>query len=61
MSKTRRGSEMKTIGVNVSESAAIELERRARSMQMSTSCYCKTILQHWLDSGQPLIVSEESI
>lgn len=50
--------EMKTIGVNMALTAAMEIERRAKTMNVSTSQYCKTILQQWLDSGRHLSLSE---
>ena len=52
------GKGTKTIGINMSEKMADELERRAESMHISKSKYAKIILQHWLDSGKKLTLSE---
>ncbi|MBC8206629.1 MAG: hypothetical protein ISR85_00510 [Kiritimatiellales bacterium] len=52
------GKETKTIGINMSKKMADELERRALSMHISKSNYCKVILQQWLDSGAKLTLSE---
>ena len=49
---------MQTIGINMTEKMADELERRAESMHISKSKYCKIILQQWLDSGNKLTLSE---
>lgn len=48
----------KTIGLNMSKDMATTLEKRAASMHISTSSYCKIILQQWLDSGKKLTLSE---
>jgi hypothetical protein len=37
---------------------AQELERRALSMHISKSTYCKMILQQWMDSGAKLTLGE---
>jgi hypothetical protein len=47
-----------TIGINMSKKMAVELEKRAASMYISKSKYCKIILQQWLDSGKKLTLSE---
>ena len=52
------GKGTKTIGINMSEKMADELEKRATSMHISKSKYCKIILQQWLDSGKKLTLSE---
>ena len=52
------GPGTKTIGINMSEKMADELERRAESMHISKSKYAKIILQQWLDSGNKLTLSE---
>ena len=52
------GKGTKTIGINMSEKMAAELERRASSMHISKSKYAKIILQQWLDSGKKLTLSE---
>jgi len=36
-----------------------ELERRSSSMSITTSKYCKIILQQWLDSAKKLTVIEQ--
>jgi hypothetical protein len=52
------GKGTKTIGINMSEKMANDLEKRANSMHISKSKYCKIILQQWLDSGNKLTLSE---
>ena len=52
------GKDTKTIGINMSEKMANDLEKRSNSMQISKSKYCKIILQQWLDSGKKLTLSE---
>lgn len=53
------GKGTKTIGINMSKKMADELEKRATSMHISKSKYCKIILQQWLDSGNKLTLSEK--
>ena len=52
------GKGTKTIGINMKKDMANELERRAKSMQLSTGAYCKIILGQWLDSGKKLQLKE---
>ena len=52
------GKDTKTIGINMNNKMADELEKRAQSMHLSTSKYCKVILQQWLDSGKKLKLQE---
>lgn len=52
------GKNTKTIGINMNKKMAGELEKRAGSMHISKSKYCKIILQQWLDSGHKLTLSE---
>ena len=52
------GKGTKTIGLNMNDKMALELEKRAKSMGISNSNYCKIILQKWLDSGNKLTLSE---
>ena len=52
------GKGTQTIGINMDKKMANELEKRARSMHISKSKYCKIILQQWLDSGKKLTLSE---
>jgi len=52
------GKNTKTIGINMSEKMADELEKRAESMHLSTSKYAKIILQQWLESGKKLKLQE---
>jgi hypothetical protein len=42
----------------MSKKMANELEKRASSMHISKSKYCKIILQQWIDSGKKLTLSE---
>ena len=52
------GKNTKTIGINMPEKMAAELEKRAQSMHISKSNYCKIILRQWIDSGKKLTLSE---
>jgi hypothetical protein len=52
------GKNTKTIGINMSQKMADELESRAESMHLSTSKYCKVILTEWLKSGKKLKLQE---
>ncbi len=52
------GKGTKTIGINMSKQMADELEKRASSMHISKSKYCKLILQQWIDSKKKLTLSE---
>ena len=58
MSTNPAGKGTKTIGINMSANMADNLEKRALSMHISKSKYCKIILQSWLDSGKKLTLSE---
>ena len=49
----------KTIGVNMNEQMVRELEKRAKSMHLSTSHYCRLILLEWLNSGKKLVLKEQ--
>ena len=53
------GKNTKTIGINMTKEVADELEKRASSMQLSTSKYCKVILTEWLNSGKKLTLQEK--
>lgn len=52
------GKGSKTIGINMSAKMANELTKRAESMHLSVSRYCKIILQQWIDSGEKLKLTE---
>lgn len=52
------GNNTKTIGINMDKKIADELEKRAGSMHISTSKYCKIILTRWLESGKKLKLEE---
>lgn len=52
------GKNTKTIGINMSKAMAEDLESRAASMGISTSAYCKIILQQWMMSGKRLKLQE---
>jgi len=58
MATNKMGPGMKTIGINMDNKMADELEKRSGSMHISKSKYCKIILQQWLDSGKTLTLSE---
>jgi len=53
------GKGSKTIGINMPAKMAAELEKRADSMSISKSNYCKIILQQWIDSGKKLSLGEK--
>ena len=52
------GKGTKTVGLNMSAKMADELEKRANSMHLSVSKYCKVILAQWLESGKKLKLQE---
>lgn len=52
----KKGSQ--TIGINMPKKMADEIEKRASSMHLTTSNYCKIILGQWMDSGQTLTLEE---
>ncbi len=49
-----------TIGVNMPEKMADELERRAAAMQLSKNNYCEIILFQWIESGGKLTLPEST-
>lgn len=53
------GKGTKTIGINMCGKMAEELERRADSMHISKSKYCKIVLGEWLKSGKKLTLGEK--
>ena len=53
------GKGTKTIGINMSDKMANELEKRADSMHISKSNYCKIVLQQWIASGKKLSLGEK--
>ena len=58
MATKRIGKGTKTIGINMALAMAEELERRAASMKISKSQYCKIILGDFLESGKKLAIKE---
>ena len=58
METNKAGKGTKTIGINMKQEMADELERRAKSMQLSTGAYCKIILSEWMKSGKKLKLQE---
>ena len=58
MATNPAGKGTKTIGINMKLEMSDELERRAKSMSLSTSNYCKIIFGQWLDSGKKLTLTE---
>jgi hypothetical protein len=52
------GKDTKTIGINMPDEMAAELERRAHSMSIPTSVYCKLVFQQWMDSGEKMKLGE---
>jgi hypothetical protein len=59
MATNPAGKSTKTIGINMKKEMADELERRAKSMQLSTGAYCKIILGQWFESKQKLKLQEK--
>ena len=59
MATNPAGKGTKTIGINMKLDMANEIERRAKSMQISTGQYCKIILGNWIDSGQKVVLRED--
>ncbi len=53
------GKGTKTIGINMCNKMADDLEKRANSMHISTGKYCRIILQQWIDSGKKLTLGEK--
>jgi hypothetical protein len=53
------GKGTQTIGINMPEKMAEEIEKRANSMHISKSKYCKIVLQQWIDSGKTLKLGEK--
>ena len=58
MATNPSGKGTKTVGMNMKQDMAKELERRASSMQLSTGAYCKIILGDWIKSGKKLKLQE---
>ncbi len=54
------GKGSQTIGINMPKKMADELEKRAESMLISKSKYCKIVLGEWLKSGKKLTLSEKN-
>ena len=52
------GKNTKTVGINLQKEMADELIKRADSMHLSVSKYCKIVLRQWLDSGSKLTLKE---
>ena len=59
MATNKAGKGTKTIGLNMKHEMAEEIERRAKSMQLSTGAYCKVILSEWMKSGKKLKLEEK--
>jgi hypothetical protein len=59
MATNPAGKGTKTIGINMNQKMADELEKRAKSMHISTSAYCKIILKQWMESGGKLKLQEK--
>lgn len=53
------GKGTKTIGINMPKAMADDLEKRANSMHISKSKYCKIVLQQWIDSKKKLTLGEK--
>jgi hypothetical protein len=53
------GKGTKIIGLCMSKQMADDLEKRATSMHLSVSKYCKLILSEWMKSGKKLKLEEK--
>jgi len=53
------GKGSKTLGINMPAKMAADIEKRAESMSISTSNYCKIILREWMASGKKLSLGEK--
>lgn len=60
MPKKEAIKKTKTIGINMHHTMAEELEKRASSMHISTSKYCKVVLTEWIKSGKQLMLQEKT-
>lgn len=58
MATNKVGKGTKTVGINMPEAEANELERRAKSMHLSTGAYIKHIIRDWVKSGKKLVITE---
>lgn len=58
MPTNKIGKDSKTIGLNMKITEAADLERRAKSMGLSTGMYCKVVLRNWVKSEKKLVISE---
>jgi hypothetical protein len=58
MATNPAGKGTKTIGIIMKLDMADEIERRAKSMSISTGSYCKIILGQWIESGKKLKLQE---
>ena len=58
MSTNPVGKESKTIGINMPNTMAEDLELRAASMGLSASNYCKIVLRNWMKGGKKLKLLE---
>jgi len=54
-----KGKETKTLGINMKTGMADEIEKRAKSMHLSTGKYCKIILSQWIESGKKIELKEQ--
>ena len=52
------GQGTKTIGINMKDEMARELEQRAKTMNISTGAYCRLILADWIENGEGLQLEE---
>lgn len=52
------GKGTRTLGINMPKKMEAEITRRAESMNISKSNYCRIILLQWLSSGNKLTLSE---
>lgn len=58
MATNKIGKGTKTLGINMPQEMAAELEKRAASMGVSTGMYVKTVLKNWIESGEKLTIGE---
>lgn len=53
------GKGTRTVGINMPKDMAEDLEKRAGSMHISKSKYCKIVLEQWMKSGRKLTLAEK--
>ena len=55
----KKTSPKKLLGINMPRELSDKIEKRAASMHLSTSKYCRLILENWLASDNKLNLEEK--